>query len=263
MNRYDNENNIISDFQFIQDDFVLLFNSTKTAKKIYHSIHSKEQWKKWVNSSGKSDPPPDFYSVKNKWMMDVMRIDDHAYIDKDGKVKNPTNARESKLYKELKDSGIIERFPDADIYINAITDLPTELDHNYTYYQSNFERVVSGHIKKIPLYQSNHPGYKTIFFVIDESSAYGQAVSEKPDMNRVQRGDATEVKIHYFFLDKKFVNVFAGTSIDYLIWFAPFKLLNSMEGIVKLPKAVIYDCKKIRTRDLVEYNCDKMVSTEL
>lgn len=192
-----------------------------------------------------------------------MRIDDHAHIDKDGKVKNPTNAMESKLYKELKGSGIKERFPNADIYINAKTDLPTELDHNYTYYQSNFERVVSGHIKKIPLYQSNHPGYKTIFFVIDESSAYGQAVSERPDINHVKNGDFTEAQMHYFFLDKNFVSVFAGTSVDYLIWFAPFKLFNSTEGIVQLPKAVIYDCKKIQISDMIKYNCDKMVSTEL
>lgn len=47
-------------------------------------------------------------------------------------------------------------------------------DHQFKWYFDSFERVVSSHNNKIPLYQQNHENFKTIFFVYDESTAYTQ-----------------------------------------------------------------------------------------
>jgi hypothetical protein len=89
---------------------------------------------KWIDSSSKSAPPPDFYNEKNKIMMDVMRIDDHAYENEKGKIINPTLQKENKIYKELMSSKFINNINfNGNIFITAITELPSELDHNYIF----------------------------------------------------------------------------------------------------------------------------------
>lgn len=195
--------------------------------------------------------------------MDVMRVDDHAFVDKKGKIQNPTNAGESKLYKELKESGIQEIFPNTELIVNAKTLLPSEQDHNYLFYKSNFERVVSEHIKKLPLYQSNHIGYKTVLFVMDESSAYLQCENNKPNMDEAHEGEMIAGKPHLFFWDKNFVNVFLHSGIDYLIWYAPYKLLRTSQGIFELPKVVMFDCKTGNYDNLIKYNEERICSSEL
>lgn len=263
MNRFDDEKRIIMDFQDVEDNTVFFVVKSEEAEGVYQSIHSLDLWEKWTNSSGKSDPPPDFYSDEYKLMMDVMRIDDHAFIDRKGKIQNPTNAGESKLYKELQKSGILEAFPSADVIVNAKTLLPTEQDHCYEFYYKNFKRVLYEHIKKIPLYNSNHQGYKTIFFVLDESSGYMECQSEKPDMSTVNENTQIRAYPHLFFWDSSFIQVFKEKDIDYLIWYAPFKLLRTDTGIFPLPKVAIFDCKLISEIELKEYKTSQMCSTEL
>ena len=63
--------------------------------KIFNLIYSKEEWEKWVDSSAKNDPPPDFYNETNKIMMDVMHIDDHVYENEKGRIINPTLQKEN------------------------------------------------------------------------------------------------------------------------------------------------------------------------
>ena len=263
VNRFDNEDKIISQFQEVNDNEVMFATQSETIEAVYSSIHTEALWKNWINSSGKSDPPPDYYSPKDELMMDVMRVDDHAFVDKKGKIQNPTNAGESKLYKELKESGIQEIFPNAELIVNAKTLLPSEQDHNYLFYKSNFERIVSEHIKKLPLYQSNHVGYKTVLFVMDESSAYLQCESNKPNMDKVHEGEMIAGKPHLFFWDENFVNVFLHSGIDYLIWSAPYKLLRTSQGIFELPKVVMFDCKTGNYDNLIKYNEERICSSEL
>lgn len=263
MNRLDDESKIVSDFQRVDDNEVMFITQSEEAERVYRCIHTKSLWNKWINSSGKSDPPPDFYLPEYNLMMDVMRVDDHAYINKKDRVENPTNAGESKLYKELKNSGILEIFPNAELIVNAKTTLPTEQDHNYLFYQANFERVVSEHIKKLPLYQKNHLKYKTILFVMDESSAYIQCESDKTDINSVQEGERIKGQPHIFFWDRSFVDIFWNSDIDFLIWFAPYKLLRTEKGVFELPKVAIFDCKVDKVDQLIEYKKEKMCSSEL
>lgn len=263
MNRFDDEDKIISQFQSVNDNEVMFATQSETIEAVYLSIHTEALWNNWINSSGKSDPPPDYYSPKDELMMDVMRVDDHAFVDKKGKIQNPTNAGESKLYKELKESGIKEIFPNAELIVNAKTLFPSEQDHNYLFYKSNFERVVSEHIKKLPLYQSNHIGYKTILFVMDESSAYLQCENNKPNMDEAHEGEMIAGKPHLFFWDENFVNVFLHSGIDYLIWYAPYKLLRTSQGIFELPKVVMFDCKTGNYDNLIKYNEERICSSEL
>ena len=115
--------------------------------------------------------------------MEVMRVDDHAFMNEKGVLINPVNMRESKIQKEMRER-IKEAQPEADldsikIVVNAVTDLPSTEDHNYQFYCANFQRALEKHIKKILLYRSNHPDKKLIFFVFDESTAYVQVDDEE------------------------------------------------------------------------------------
>lgn len=105
-------------------------------------ISDKTNWENWINSSGKDDPPPDFYSDKYRIMMDVMRVDDHERTGNRGKLFNPVRQRERMLHKEITDKFGISPDSKVEIHINAYTGLSSYEDHNYTLYKNNFRRVI-------------------------------------------------------------------------------------------------------------------------
>lgn len=98
MNLFDNESQILS---FFIDSFMAeetaLFPLGKELLELIQRITEESDCAKWVISSGKADPSPDFYCDEFAIMMEVMRVDDHAYKNRKGKVINSTNARESKV----------------------------------------------------------------------------------------------------------------------------------------------------------------------
>ena len=142
-------------------------------KSILDKVCNQDNWDNWIDSSGKSDPPPDFYSDEYKIMMDVMRVNDHEHKGKKGKLYNPSIAHERQMFKELEQSGILNQFPNARVFLNGDTQLSTHEDHNYNLYLKCFQRVISKHIDSIPLYKENHPGYKVIFLVFDVNLRQG------------------------------------------------------------------------------------------
>ena len=267
MNLYDNEEIILEFFRYVSTEEVLFLNHNKETEDIFEKIHSEDNWNYWINNSKKSDPPPDFFSNKFNLMMEVMRIDDHAHENAKGKIVNPTNQRESKLQKELKDNGIFEAFPNIKYsFVNAITDLATEDDHNYDYYLSNFKRSIEKHNAKVTNYKENHNNKKMIFFLLDESSAYFEATNDNRTHSRIA-GTQTLGQPHFHFLDEKFIDTILKCDIDYFIWYSPYKILKSDIRTLSLPKICIVDISSPLDDDFVNvikhYNKNKMISTEV
>ena len=261
MSTFNDESMILKYFKDVSNNEIAIFGNLFICKHIIYSLRWEINKRKWKNSSGKNDPPPDFYNDKQKLMMDVMRIDDCAYVDGKGKVQNKSLQREGELYKEyFKD---IDR-KDLQILIVPNTKLPTNEDHNFKRYYDNFVRVFKEHESKLDLYKSNHPGYKTIFFIFDESSAYCEASDMKDVKREKHEGMKTsEVKAHLFCYDKEFVKIIKESEVDYVIWFAPFKLIQAEGiGIFPLPKCAVYDVKHIKDAELFEYNHKMMISSE-
>lgn len=258
LNFFDNESRIIEFLQYTKLNKVWFSNNSDVLEKIFLSIYDKKEWKFWHDSSGKSDPPPDFYNDKLKLMMDVMRIDDHAFENKNGKIVNPTNQRESEIQKEIRNSGILDNFPNVEyVMVTAPTNLPKDEDHNYEFYHSNFERVLMKHNNQIDLYETNHPGYRTIFLVLDESSPYFEMEA------RMQNG-ALVGEHHYWFWDNIFTNVLRKLKLDYLIWYTPYKALCE-KGKIDLPEVCVFELKSIDQWNscLKSYEASKMESLEL
>ncbi|MFR0795769.1 MAG: hypothetical protein ACLSHG_04995 [Oscillospiraceae bacterium] len=65
MNRFDDEDKDNISLQRVNDNEVMFATQSETIEAVYLSIHTEALWKNWINSSGKSDPPPDYYSPKD------------------------------------------------------------------------------------------------------------------------------------------------------------------------------------------------------
>lgn len=263
MNLYDNEVEIIRDFQMIPlDSICIVPDGEEESSDVLLSILDKNRWKYWTESSGKGDPPPDFYCDTYGLMMDVMRVDDHGFVSPKGKIVNPTLAKEHEIIKEFERMGVFVTNSSVRLQVLASTDLPTEEDHNYVFYRDSFQRTIESHIRKIRHYKENHPGYKVIFFVLDESSAYFELDSP---MQKIIEGEAFTGYPHHWYDDKSFVETFANTEIDYLIWYTPYKhctAFSEEDGeCLMLPQVVVFNAKRIGI-ELKVYNLDLMESSE-
>lgn len=261
MTFYEKEKNLI---EMLQDvpyyNTVLLPRGIKT-KILYSKIHNKLKWKRhWIDSSAKDALPPDFYSDKYKLMIEVMRVDDHGF-KKNGKYRNPSYERERELENRIRNmTEDEETFNSLEIFIVPKTGLPTYEDHNYKYYLENFRRTIEKHKNKIANYKENHPGYKIIFYVFDESSAY--FVPEDEKIKLLKSGEKALGFVHQYYKDKAFLQAFLDSDIDYLIWHTPFKLVQTMGNVsINMPKICVYDCKKA-VKKTIDYNPEAMVSVE-
>ena len=264
MNFYDSENEIIDTFQTVRKREVYFPCFSKDAVSAFNAIYKRKKWKSWIDNSGKANPPPDFYSNKYGYIMEVMRVDDHAHYNEKGVLVNPVNQRESMLQKEIRQN-ILKNNPKADlenikIMINAWPQLPSLEDHNYRFYYENFERVLTKHIKNIPLYRENQPGKKLIFFVFDESTGYLQV----DDAELAKRGpvalEPVSARPVFHFFDKRFIDVFQNSAIDFFVWFTPYKMFHG--ALIQPPKVCIFDMKRVKYKYIVDYPEDMIVSSE-
>ena len=201
----------------------------------------------WVDSSSKSDPPPDFYNDKHKIMMDVMRIDDCA-----SKKANNSFARESITMEKLAGKDYKERL-NGTLYFLA--DTRNNKEFNIYGYQKNFARVLSKHSNNIENYRNNHPKCKTcVLFVFDESNDYIQLTDNTKLVNGSPHG---EIIIHQHFVDKKMIDVIKKTEADFIIWMTRHKSLYINNKRIRMPQACIYDVKHFKQKG-VEYDYQKM-----
>lgn len=264
MDIFDKEQEIITFFQSVKkNQTVLIPNEDTETINLFQSIIDTSKWKYWTDSSAHDAPPPDFYNDTIKIMMDIMRIDDHGYKNKKGKIVNPTRQKESALMKELQNSGVFSIFPNAKPIVIADTGLPTEQDHNYQYYIKNFINIVESHKQKIFNYKKNHPGYKIVFFIFDESSMYFETNIETKNQNI---GNKVMGIPHFWFIDKSFIQTILHSEIDYLIWFTPYKhaeIYDNNCNPFEPPRAVVINNMKYPKEYLKEYDTKHMSSTEL
>ena len=241
---------------------VFLPNHSRKLSRVFNLVADSKKWRYWTDSSGHEDPPPDFYCDQFRIMMDVMRVDDHERKNPKGKPFSPHKQHEQEVYQELEKKGILAQFPNANVIINSWTGLPTYEDHNYTFYRKSFTRIVQKHVKSIPNYKANHPGFKVIFFVFDESSAYIQTLIDVDRQYQHTPFDICCGDPHLYYLDPAFLSAFIGQGIDYLIWFAPYKKIISSDQEARIPKIVLFDLAQ-KHFSFRRYNECRMISAEL
>lgn len=261
MTFYEKEENLIGMLQSVPFYKTAFFSRGLKLRLLYSKVHNWLKWHLfWKDSSAKNALPPDFYSDRYKLMLEVMRVDDHGFR-KNGKYRNPSYEREREIEKRLRAiAGDEETFNSLTIFIVPKTGLPTIDDHNYKFYLENFKRTIEKHKNKIAKYKENHPGYKIIFYVFDESSAYFVPADEK--IKILKSGEKALGFVHQYYKDKAFLQAFLDSDIDYLIWHTPFKLVWTYDKVsMKMPQICVFDCKK-SVEMTIDYNPDAMVSVE-
>lgn len=254
----DEEKDIIEHLQNIDDSEICLPVESAEALSILNKI--KDYWSKWVDNSKNTNNPPDFYCDDYGLMMDVMRVNDTERLSVKNKLYNPAMSHERDIYNKIEQSGLLTAAPNARVTIIGETELSTNNDHNFDFYFKNFLRVLKKHIESIPQYVHNHPKYKIIFVVFDESTAYFKI--NKPTNSYPTIGQQILGKPHLFFIDENFLNCFYNKGIDYLLWLTPYKLLKTPQGFFPLPQLTVYDLHKPRP-STINYDLNKMRSSEL
>ena len=255
---HDKEYNILKDIHELHPSECLIFSDDEgtelyySAAQIIDDILADDGLSKWKDNS-KSNLPPDLINEKDALIMEVMRVDDHS---PDGK-KNPVLARQRQMSEEARP--LVEQLPEAaNLFINAVTDLPTEQDHNYKFYYSSFQRTLRKHMSKLPTYRKNYPNSRTIFLVFDETSGIYFEKAFLQDGQVIGRP-------HFPFCDNRFLNEFINSDLDFLIWYIPYNHYESKGGHLILPRLILFDIKNARNCPLlkrIDYDDDKMISNE-
>lgn len=254
---YDNENIIMLHFRD-NDCKVLAIPLSEILDMTYRAVKDDQLWMEWIDSSSKSSLPPDFFNEKQALMMEVMRFDDQQTVD--GNI-HATKKKEAKMMKDIKDSGLLDSFQNLEsITINAVTDLETNADHNFNRYRGNFNRVVTKHANKVYDYRSNHPGYKLIFFVFDETSGM---YFETPNQDDVKIGKNLFARAHCHWLDETMLNTVKKCGADFLIWYKPHSSFETPKGINdNFPKIIMFDIENMKIETVI-YNATRMISSEI
>lgn len=258
MRTMNDESVLIEHFNMLETTEICLVGNEESCAKIVESIKNIESW---VDTSGKDMPPPDFYNDSENLMMEVMRVDDHGFIDNRGKKINPTLQKEKESIKKVKEV-LGDKLDNITLVVaNAPTDLPTDEDHSFDKYKKSFERIVNKHKKSVDLYRKNHTNHKLIFFVYDESSAY--LLSRKP--RKAVQSIIVEAMPHFIPRDKNFMEVIKNCGADYVIVFMPYKRVQAFSMMPDLPQAYVFEVNNlpgIIEQCYLDYNDDYMISSE-
>lgn len=194
------ENDYLDLFRDISLSRVEFLTGDEDERKIFEAIMNSDGW---VDMSGKSDPPPDYYHDGYRLMMDVMLISD-TEVSVNDKPYNVGLKAEGDCFSELKRSGLGHVLPGV-----VFMSVSVAGSRSYLRYRNMFERVVGHHASQIfDIYQKNHPGFQTVFFLFDDTDMYCL--------------DGLPIT-HVCFYDKAFLEFLVDKGIDYVVWYAPYK----------------------------------------
>ncbi len=226
MASFDKESEIFNAIQLSlnNEDKICLLTESDTEKSVLQSLSNIDNW---IDNSANTNYPPDYYNNNDGYMMDFMRTNDYEKRKKSGKVKNEVATQENLMLKELKNSGILEQFPN----VENVFLLPNIIiKPSLTLYRNNIKSVIMEHNRQVSTYRNNHPGLKIIFCVCDLSE----------HVHKMRPDNCKEIFIYNPCFDKEVIKTIKSLDIEFLIWFRPF-----LDSDIDSPKIVIIDIKKL------------------
>ena len=261
MNTFDDEKIIIDTYKkAIKSSQIKYIGSFFRCFRIKKLTKSFLFSKSWINSSAKSDMPPDFHNNKHHLMMEVMRVDD--CVNKiDGKHVSNSFERTNNCLKNIFGKDYKETRDNIPIYF--IPDTRNSNEYNFEGYLKNFARIINKHSSKIENYHKNYPQCKeVIFFICDESNNYVQ-VSKEEDLKKENNPNVyvKNALIHCHFFDNDFLDIIKNCKADYVIWMGYYKSIFVNDKEIKFPKVCIYDVKNIKINGH-KYNHELMLKVK-
>lgn len=180
-----------------------------------------------VENAGHDCLPPDFYSDKLNIMFDVMRVND----SEKKKGYNPMFQEMSKLMAEAESKikalgldNVHTVFAD----LEADNSLNYDEIHQFKYYKRQVVRVLKEHIKKLHIWQSEHPAIQRKGFVIyDEAGMYFQGYAKPVDVmaDGIVNTWAFALKqpvVHFPWMDEEFMRPLLDADLDFVVWYRPY-----------------------------------------
>ena len=210
-----NEDNVISLLLLSLLEEKIFFPLSMPPDEIQSLIHSLLPFDGWINSSGKADPTPDYYNPDQRLMMEVMCVSHYHHEDDKHHLHSPGDINISRSIEELCNADLetADWFFQHNNIVKSSFSSDVDLPHSYRQYVDSFTRVVSKHIDEIGTYRNNHPGYKLIFLIYDDSTLYRVKGSNPSD----------EICYHDALFDESFNRVIRDADIEMIIWLSPFK----------------------------------------
>lgn len=256
---FDDEATLLHNIASVPINKIALFPNNKNTRLIKKLLNERNI-KKWHVEAENTNFPPDVYIDEYKLMGDFMMVNDseHYVRDKKGNLKNRNIQKTVDLqaYKKITNQIDMSKINGVTFVINGDTSkfAPEEL-HNFHWYLDSFKRIVGNHIRKIPTYQNNHPGYKTILFIVDESTGYCEVA------NGVDTSSFYPGKLHIPYVDYEFMKIFINTNVDYIVLHMPWKIYNTPFNWNYYPhQLVIIDVKYLKKMHFQKYNHENMVN---
>lgn len=228
MSSFDKESTVFEWMKSVETKDICLLTQSEQEKFVCDSILES---KDWVDNSEDTNNPPDYYNDIDNLMMDFMQVNDYE-IARSKKVTNPVKRRENEMEKEIRESGIMDMFPNITLFCNPDVDFSA----TYQTYFDNFKRVFDKHCNQINVYKTNHPNHKLIFTLVDLSE----------HIKTLKRSDGEEFP-YFACIDKKFLSVMKNADIDFVIWYMPYVMPNENK-----PKITIVDVHNLNVDKYIE-----------
>lgn len=255
METMDNEKFLFDTYKSIPSYKIKYFGRFFTCFKIDMLTKSILFNKSWVNSSSKSDLPPDFHNDRHKIMLEVMRIDDCVNISNNKNIDN-SFAKSNKLACKIFGNNYKEN---VDGFFFSVPNTNDSNEFNFKGYINNFERVILKHSFKVNSYRKNYPKCKTtVFLICDESNNYVQ-VSNKKDLEKEneENFELKDAKAHFCYCDSQFIEIIKKCEADFVIWWGYHKGISINNKRINYPQVCIYDVKYFKEKGHV-YNHELM-----
>lgn len=209
------EQEIVENIAACHDSEFLKLGGGSFCHKIIKALHRIDLL---VENAGHDCLPPDFYSDKLDIMFDVMRVND----SEKKKGYNPVFQEMSKFTAEAESKNRALGLDNVHVVfadLEADDNFHYDETHQFRYYKRQVVRVLKEHIKKLHIWQSEHPAITCKGFVIcDEAGIYFQGCSNLVDAIFAGKKQV----VHFPWMDEEFMKPLLDADLDFVVWHRPY-----------------------------------------
>lgn len=203
-----------------------------------------------IENTGHDCLPPDYYSDTLDIMFDVMRVNDSEGRKHDNPVFREMSMIKKETAKKIEELGL----SDVSVvipFLEADESVDYDKIHKFSYYRKHVSRVVSEHIRKIPIWCKEHPKikYKGLM-ILDEAGIYfkGKVLPEVKEDGSIYWYYIAQKSpiVHYPWLDEFLMAPIFNSNLDFVIWFHPYteeSILNTKFLNPKYPALIVIDVR--------------------
>lgn len=217
-----------------------------------------------IENIGHDCSPPDYYSDALDIMFDVMRVNDSECRRHNNPVFREMSMIKKEAAKKINTLGLSDAYAVMP-FLNTDESIGYDKVHKFSYYRKHVSRVVSEHIRKIPIWCKEHPKikYKGLM-ILDEAGIYfkGKVLPKVEEDGSIYWYYIVQkpLIVHYPWLDEFLMAPIINSNLDFVIWFHPYteeSILNTKFLNREYPALIVIDVRhKLNGMKLYEESDD-------